>query len=79
VTAALLAEQVVNGLMVGAIYALFAIGLALMLSVMDIVNTAHGELFMLGAYAALGAPWGSASAHGSIFPSRRWRGSFSGS
>lgn len=41
--------------MIGAIYALFAIGLALMMGVMDVVNTAHGEMFMLGAYAALGA------------------------
>lgn len=54
-TASLVFEQVINGLMIGAIYALFAIGLALIMGVMDVVNTAHGEVFMLGAYAALGA------------------------
>jgi branched-chain amino acid transport system permease protein len=57
-TAALFLEQVLNGLMVGAIYALFAAGLALMLGVMDVVNTAHGEFFAIGAYGALGAAVG---------------------
>lgn len=55
---ALIIEQAINGLLTGAIYALFAMGLALMLGVMDVVNTAHGEMFMLGAYAALGAAVG---------------------
>ena len=54
-TAALIFEQVINGLITGAMYALFAVGLALILGVMDVVNTAHGEIYMLGAYAALGA------------------------
>ena len=52
---ALIIEQIINGLITGSIYALFAIGLALMLGVMDVVNTAHGEMFMIGAFAALGA------------------------
>ena len=52
-TFALFIEQVINGLITGSIYALFAVGLALVLGVMDVVNTAHGEMFMLGAYSAL--------------------------
>jgi branched-chain amino acid transport system permease protein len=44
-------EQAVNGLMMGAIYALFAIGMVLIYGVMRVLNFAHGALFMLGAYA----------------------------
>ena len=38
-TASLMIEQVINGIMTGAMYALFAVGLALILGVMDVVNT----------------------------------------
>ena len=54
-TASLMIEQVINGIMTGAMYALFAVGLALILGVMDVVNTAHGEIYMLGAYTTVGA------------------------
>lgn len=40
-----------NGVMLGLIYALIAVGLALIFGVMEIINFAHGELMMLGAYA----------------------------
>jgi len=43
-------QQVINGLSIGIIYALMAVGLALIFSIMDVLNFAHGELFMLGAY-----------------------------
>ena len=39
-----------NGLSLSGFYAIFAIGLALVFGVMKIVNFAHGELFMLGAF-----------------------------
>jgi branched-chain amino acid transport system permease protein len=42
--------QVVNGLVNGMILALVASGLTLIFGIMDIVNFAHGDLFMLGAY-----------------------------
>ncbi len=45
----LLLELLLNGLMIGAVYALFAIGLALMFGVLEFVNFAHGEFYMLGA------------------------------
>ena len=47
---ALFIEQLVNGLTLGAYYALVAVGLALVFGVARLVNFAHGEFFMLGAY-----------------------------
>jgi branched-subunit amino acid ABC-type transport system permease component len=46
----LLLIQVVNGIVSGMILALVASGLTLIFGIMDVVNFAHGELFMLGAY-----------------------------
>ena len=46
----LLIIQTVNGIVTGMILALVASGLTLIFGVMDVVNFAHGELFMLGAY-----------------------------
>jgi len=43
-------QQIINGLSIGIIYALMAVGLTLIFSIMDVLNFAHGELFMLGAY-----------------------------
>src|SRR5882762_7818580 len=42
--------QTINGIVTGMILALVASGLTLIFGIMDIVNFAHGELFMLGAY-----------------------------
>lgn len=44
---------IVTGLLSGALYALVALGLSLVFGVMRLVNLAHGELMMLGAYVAL--------------------------
>ncbi len=41
----------INGLLLGGLYALFGLGLALVFGVMRVVNLAHGELIVLGAYA----------------------------
>ncbi|MFO7773753.1 MAG: branched-chain amino acid ABC transporter permease [Dehalococcoidia bacterium] len=46
------AQIILNGLMSGAIYVLVALGLTLVLSIMGIVNLAHGELYVFGAYGA---------------------------
>ncbi|MGQ0572010.1 MAG: ABC transporter permease subunit, partial [Armatimonadota bacterium] len=43
-------EQLVNGLTLGSLYALVAIGLALVVGVLRLINFAHGDLFMIGAY-----------------------------
>src|SRR5438874_6984840 len=42
--------QTVNGIVNGMILALVASGLTLIFGIMDVVNFAHGELYMLGAY-----------------------------
>ncbi len=45
--------QTVNGIVNGLILALVSSGLTLIFGIMDVVNFAHGELFMLGAYAGV--------------------------
>lgn len=47
-----LAEQAVNGLMMGSIYVFVALGMMLIYGVMHVLNFAHGALFMLGGYLA---------------------------
>ena len=49
----LLIIQTVNGIVTGMILALVASGLTLIFGIMDVVNFAHGELFMLGAYVGV--------------------------
>jgi branched-chain amino acid transport system permease protein len=57
VSAVYLLQLLLNGLMLGLIYALIAVGLALIFGVLEVINFAHGELLMLGAYAmALALP-----------------------
>jgi len=48
-----LAQAVVNGLLIGGVYALVAVGLNLMFGVMKLVNFAHGEFLMMGMYVAV--------------------------
>lgn len=47
-----LAEQIINGLMMGSVYVLVALGMVLVYGVMHVVNFAHGVLFMMGGYVA---------------------------
>ena len=46
-----LLAQVINGVIFGLIYALIALGLTLVFSIMRVVNFSHGEFYMLGGYA----------------------------
>ena len=46
-------QQVVNGFTLGSTYALIALGYTLIFGVLNIVNMAHGEIFMFGAFAGL--------------------------
>jgi len=46
----LLAQAIANGLLIGAIYGLAALGLTLVWGIMDVVNLAHGEFVLFGAY-----------------------------
>jgi len=45
-------QQIVNGLIIGGIYALIAVGLTTIFGLMHVVNFAHGEFYMLGAMIA---------------------------
>lgn len=49
----LIADQVVTGLSIGAQLFLVAIGLSLIFGVLDVLNFAHGALYMIGAYVAV--------------------------
>lgn len=44
-------QHTVNGLSLGAIYALIALGYTMVYGILQFINFAHGEIFMLGAYA----------------------------
>jgi branched-chain amino acid transport system permease protein len=46
-------QQIVNGLFLGSIYALFALGYTLVFGVLDILNLAHAAVFMLASFVAL--------------------------
>src|SRR4029078_12825825 len=48
-------EQLLNGLQYGVMLFLMAAGLTLILGIMNMVNLAHGSLFMVGAYLAVAA------------------------
>ena len=59
-------QQLLNGLTLGAIYALIALGYTMIYGVIQLINFAHGEVFIVGAYVALtiilllsplGLPW----------------------
>lgn len=50
---AFLVQQLANGLSLGLVYALMAIGFTLIFGVLNVVNFSHGEIYMLGAYAGL--------------------------
>ncbi|MEF3244513.1 MAG: branched-chain amino acid ABC transporter permease [Caldisericaceae bacterium] len=45
-------QQLINGIQLGSIYALIAIGYTLVYGIIRLVNFAHGDFYMLGAYAA---------------------------
>lgn len=55
-------QQLVNGLALGSLYALVAIGFSMIYGIMRLINFAHGDLVMIGAFSTLamvltGVPW----------------------
>ncbi|ATY86108.1 branched-chain amino acid ABC transporter permease [Kyrpidia spormannii] len=46
-------QQTVNGLVMGSCYTLIALGLTLIFGMLDMVNFAHGDLYMVGAFIAV--------------------------
>jgi len=49
----LVLQQALNGLMLGVMYALIAVGFTLFFGVLDVIHFSHGDIFMLGAFAGL--------------------------
>jgi branched-chain amino acid transport system permease protein len=49
----MLAQQLINALSLGSVYALFALGFTLVFGVLGVINLSHGAIFMLGSYIAL--------------------------
>src|SRR6476661_8955748 len=49
----LLPQQLINGLTIGSVYALIALGYTMVYGVLQLINFAHGDLFMLGAMVAV--------------------------
>lgn len=54
----MIAQQLLNGVVVGGVYALFALGFTLVFGIHQILNLAHGGVFMAGAFIALYAVLG---------------------
>lgn len=55
-------QQIVNGLSLGSLYALVAIGFSMIYGILRLINFAHGDLVMVGAFSTLamvvaGVPW----------------------
>src|SRR6185503_1138216 len=46
-------QQLINGLTTGTLFALIAIGYTMVYGIIELINFAHGDLFMLGAFLAL--------------------------
>ena len=63
----LVIEQLLNGAGYGLMLFLIAAGLTLVFGIMDVMNLAHGSLFMLGAYVAAQVHVHSGSFFGAVF------------
>src|SRR3981189_1632062 len=48
-----LAQQLINGLVLGSIYGLIAIGYTMVYGIVGMINFAHGDIFMIGGFIAL--------------------------
>jgi branched-chain amino acid transport system permease protein len=46
-------QQLINGLTLGSIYGLIAIGYTMVYGIIGMINFAHGDIFMIGAFVAL--------------------------
>ncbi len=49
-----LLQQLVNGITLGSVYALIALGYSMVYGVLELINFAHGDVFMVGAFITLG-------------------------
>jgi len=53
ITGVLLLQQLINGLSKGSVYALIALGYTMVYGIIELINFAHGDIFMLGTFTAL--------------------------
>ena len=79
--AGFLAQHVMNGLMLGMMYSLVAVGFTLFFGVLDVIKFSHGDVLTVGAFTGLATylaldglalPPGSCSWRSSPRPSSRW-------
>jgi branched-chain amino acid transport system permease protein len=49
----MLLQQLVNGITLGAVYALIALGYTMVYGILELINFAHGEIYMIGAYLGI--------------------------
>jgi branched-chain amino acid transport system permease protein len=54
-------QNVINGVTIGTFYALVALGYTMVYGVLKLINFAHGDLFMWGAYLGSVTQWSTAS------------------
>lgn len=64
----LLPQTILNGLTLGSVYALIALGYALVYGILRLLNFAHGELYMIGAYLGYGVYSMAYAADGFLLP-----------
>ena len=56
-------QQLINGLSVGSIFALIALGYTMVYGIIKLINFAHGDIYMLGAYVGFFASTSLVSNH----------------
>src|ERR1700730_14098615 len=61
-----LIQQLINGLSLGAIYALIAVGYTMVYGVLRLINFAHGDVYMFGAMMGVYVAAGDYSAYGAV-------------
>src|SRR6266513_2724156 len=49
-----LLQQLINGISRGSVYALIALGYTMVYGIIELINFAHGDVFMLGTFTAVG-------------------------
>src|ERR1700744_2364661 len=50
----LLLQQIINGLSLGSMYALLALGFTIVYGIMELINFSHFNVFMIGSFVAMG-------------------------
>src|SRR5262245_61967596 len=63
-----LPQQIINGLTLGAVYALIALGYSMVYGVLQLLNFAHGDVYMIGAFIGYGVIVALLPASGPLIP-----------